>query len=147
MKRLFFAVMLLLMIACSAFGDLPRADYFRRRDSDFGYRVPAEKLVLNVHASDTEDNTLVMYMNIYGKGSWSYRINNASAGEKILSGSGKVSGRNRITKPWRYEIPEPGQSVRYAVTASFKAYNGNEITAHKRAFIRNVKGVVQIVIE
>ena len=147
MKRLVLAAVLLLVIACAAFGDMPGADYFRRRDPDLWRRVPAEKLVLNVHASDTKDNTLVMYMHTYGKGSWSYRINNASAGETILSDSGETSGRGRITKSWMYELPDPGKSVRYAVTASFKAASGNEITARKHVAIRNVKGVIQIVIE
>lgn len=144
--------MALLVIACSAFGDIPSGEYFRDRflrgeSDDFSPRVPAGRLTLSVKVSDSEENTLVMYAAVYGKGSWSYRITSTASGEEIASGSSVSFRRDRKTAIWHYEIPEPGKSVRYAVKATFQPKNGRTITERKHVTIRNVKGVIQIVIE
>lgn len=142
MKRFLMSVIVLLFISSSAFGDVPSPEYTRRRE-----RMLEGKLIVNVYMSELGDNALVCHIDIHGEGSYSYSISNKETGDVIYSGSDEAFGEISIGRTWKYETPEEGKSIRYEVSASFDSVRKGKTEITKKITVRNIKGVINIVIE
>ena len=139
MKRFVLSAIVLLLAAGLVFGDVLDPEYFRNF-------VP--EMSLRVYTSDSEDNTLELYMDMAGEGDLSYTIRDKTSGRIVYSGS-DVSifyFQTTVIETWKYAVPKSGKSLNYEIIASFDTAGGGRITQTKNVTIRNVRGVVNVII-